>query len=65
MNKDQVKGAVKEVAGKVQRKAGALIDSPEQQARGAAKEVAGKVQGRIGDAKEAVKDAVKATTRKP
>lgn len=57
MNKDQVKGAAKEVAGKVQRKAGDLVDSPEHQAKGAAREVAGKVQGRVGDAKEAVKDA--------
>ena len=46
MNKDQIKGAVKEVAGKVQRKTGELIDSPGQQAKGAAKEIAGKVQGR-------------------
>ena len=59
MNKDQVKGAAKEVAGKVQRKAGELVGSPEHQAKGAAREVAGKVQGRVGDAKEAVKDAAR------
>lgn len=60
MNKDQIKGAAKEVAGKVQRKAGELVDSPEHQAKGAAKEVAGKVQKRAGD----VKEDMKASARK-
>ena len=34
MNTDQVKGVLKEAAGKVQQKAGELVDSPEQQAKG-------------------------------
>lgn len=59
MNTDQVKGALKEVAGKVQQKTGELIDSPEQQAKGAAKQVEGNVQKSYGDAKEVVKDATK------
>jgi len=58
MNKDQIKGAAKEVAGKVQRKTGDLMDSPEQEAKGAAREVAGKVQKQVGHAKEAVKDGM-------
>ena len=41
MNTDQVKGALKEAAGKVQQKAGELIDSPGQQAKGLAKQVEG------------------------
>lgn len=57
MNKDQVKGAVKDAAGKVQRETGELIGSPEQQAKGLAKQAEGKVQKSYGDAKEAVKDA--------
>lgn len=57
MNTDQVKGAVKEVAGKVQQKTGEVINSPEQQVKGAAKQVEGNVQKNYGDAKEAVKDA--------
>ena len=57
MNKDQVKGAVKDAAGKVQRKAGEAIGSPKHEARGAAKQVEGKVQKNYGDAKEALKDA--------
>ena len=61
MNKDQVKGTLKDVAGKVQQKAGEVIDSPEQQAKGLAKQVEGKTQKKVGDVKEAVDTA----TRKP
>ena len=59
MNTDQVKGAIKEVAGKVQQKTGEVINSPEQQVKGAAKQVEGSVQKNYGDAKEAIKDATK------
>ncbi len=59
MNTDQLKGAVKEVAGKVQQKTGEVINSPEQQVKGAAKQVEGSVQKNYGDAKESVKDAAK------
>ena len=40
MNKDQVKGAVKEVTGKVQTKAGEAMGSNKQQAKGIAKQAA-------------------------
>ncbi|MEO8656011.1 MAG: CsbD family protein [Ramlibacter sp.] len=59
MNKDQVKGAVKDVAGKVQEKTGEVIGSAEQQAKGIAKQVEGKTQKAVGDVKELVKDAGK------
>ena len=58
MNTDQVKGALKEAAGKVQTKAGELIDSPEQQAKGLINQAEGKTQKNVGDAKEVLKDAV-------
>ncbi len=58
MNTDQVKGALKEAAGKVQTKAGELIDSPEQQAKGLLNQAEGKTQKSVGDAKEVLKDAV-------
>ena len=61
MNKDQVKGTIKDAAGKVQRKTGEVIGSEEQQAKGLAKQVEGKTQKSFGDAKEIVKDS----TRKP
>ena len=61
MNKDQVKGAVKDAAGKVQQKTGEVVGSTEQQAKGVAKQVEGKIQKGYGDVKEAAKDA----NRKP
>jgi uncharacterized protein YjbJ (UPF0337 family) len=59
MNKDQVKGAVKDAAGKVQEKVGEVIGSKEQQAKGIAKQVEGKAEKAYGDVKEAAKDAAK------
>jgi uncharacterized protein YjbJ (UPF0337 family) len=56
MNKDQVKGVAKDVAGKVQEQAGKLVGSKEQQVKGLSKQIAGKVQKDVGDVKQAVKD---------
>lgn len=56
MNKDQVKGEAKDLAGKVQEEAGKLVGSKEQQAKGLSKQLSGKVQKGIGDAKESIKD---------
>ncbi len=58
MNKDQVKGAAKDIAGKVQEKAGEVLGNTEQQVKGIAKQVEGKTQKAKGDAKEVLKDAV-------
>jgi uncharacterized protein YjbJ (UPF0337 family) len=49
MNKDQIKGAVKDAAGKVQRKVGEAMGSNKQQAKGMAKQAEGKVQKAAGD----------------
>lgn len=59
MNKDQVEGALKDAAGKVQQKFGEVVGSKEQQAKGIAKQVAGKAEKAVGDLKEAAKDAAK------
>ncbi|MCD2514212.1 CsbD family protein [Comamonas endophytica] len=59
MNTDQIKGTLKDAAGKVQQKTGEVFDSPEQQAKGAAKQVEGKTQKAYGDVKEVAKDATK------
>jgi uncharacterized protein YjbJ (UPF0337 family) len=56
MNKDQVKGVAKDVAGKVQEQAGKLTGSKEQQIKGLSKQISGKAQKGFGDAKKAVKD---------
>ena len=58
MNKDQVKGAVKDVAGKVQSKTGELTGSIDQQAKGMAKQAEGKTQKKMGNAKEVVKSKI-------
>ena len=52
MNKDQVKGAVKDAAGKLQQKTGEAIGSTDQQAKGLVRQVEGKVQKAYGDVKE-------------
>jgi uncharacterized protein YjbJ (UPF0337 family) len=52
VNKDQVKGSAKQLAGKAQEKAGKLTKSRKQQVKGAAKQAAGKVQKTYGDARE-------------
>jgi uncharacterized protein YjbJ (UPF0337 family) len=59
MNKEQVKGTLKDAAGKVQQKTGELINSPDQQAKGLAKQVEGKTEKAVGNLKEAVDDATK------
>ena len=57
MNKDQVKGAVKEVAGRVQAKTGEMVGSTNQQVKGLLKEAEGKLQKKVGNAEEVLKDA--------
>ena len=57
MNKDQVKGEAKDIAGKIQEEAGKLVGSKEQQAKGLEKQVEGKIQKGVGDLNEAVKKA--------
>jgi uncharacterized protein YjbJ (UPF0337 family) len=59
MNKNQVKGALRDVAGKVQEDLGKLIGSKEQQVKGLGKQISGKAEKTYGDAKEVVKDANK------
>ena len=58
MNKDQVKGAVKDIAGKVQEKTGQALGNTQQQVKGIVKQVEGQHQKAKGDAKEVLKDAV-------
>ena len=56
MNKDQVKGVAKDVAGKVQEQADKLVGSKEQQIKGLSKQISGKVQKGVGDVKQSVED---------
>jgi uncharacterized protein YjbJ (UPF0337 family) len=61
MNRDQVKGKSKEIAGKVQQKFGEAVGSTSQQVKGAAKQVEGNVQKRVGDADEALRESERKT----
>lgn len=51
MNRDQVKGRIKEAGGKIQQKAGKAAGSVKHQAKGLARQGAGKVQKSVGDAR--------------
>ncbi len=59
MNKDQVKGTLKQAAGKVQETAGNMIGSHGQQLKGIKKQVEGQAQKTTGDIKEVIKGATK------
>lgn len=59
MNKDQVKGGAKDVAGKAQKEMGKATGDHEQQAKGAARQAEGKLQKAAGNVKEGVKEAFK------
>ena len=59
MNSDQIKGTIKDAAGKVQRKAGELVGNPKQQVKGTLKQAEGKAQKAYGDTKDAMKDSQK------
>jgi uncharacterized protein YjbJ (UPF0337 family) len=59
MNSNQVKGAVKDAAGKVQRKAGEAVGSTEQQVKGAARQAEGKAQKAVGNVQESAKDGTR------
>ncbi|HEX8957549.1 MAG TPA: CsbD family protein [Burkholderiaceae bacterium] len=59
MNKDQIKGSTRKLAGKVQAGVGRAIGNETQHSKGLGKQIAGKVQKDFGDLKEAVKNTAK------
>lgn len=58
MNKDQVAGKIKDVAGRTERQVGEWTGDTEKQAHGAMKQVEGKVQNTWGNVKDATEKAV-------
>jgi len=56
MNKDQVKGKAKNIAGKIQEQAGKLVGSKKQQVKGLTKQIAGKAQEGFGDARQSAEN---------
>ena len=59
MNRDQVKGTAKDVAGQVQEEVGKATGNREQEAKGEARQVEGQVQKGVGNLKDKVDDALK------
>ena len=59
MNKDQVKGKLKDDGGAAQKRTGRALGDSDQEARGAANQAEGKVQKKVGDVKQGVKDILK------
>jgi len=57
MDKDTIKGKMKDVGGRIERQAGEWTDNPKMQGEGAAKQVEGKVQNAFGKVKDAGRDA--------
>ncbi|GEM_PF-378579 len=55
MNKDQVKGYVKEAEGKIQQVAGKLVGDQTLEAKGKLRQAEGKTQAGIGDIKQGIK----------
>ena len=51
MNKDQAKGHIKDLAGKLRQKMGSLTGNRSEQAKGLADQAEGKVQKGVGDLK--------------
>ncbi len=59
MHKDQIEGAGKQVKGAVKDAVGGLTGNEKLQAEGKLDKAAGKVQQKVGEAKDAVRDALK------
>ncbi len=56
-----MKGAAKDVGGKIEREAGKLTGDRSRQAKGALHQAEGKVDKRIGEAKDAAREAERKT----
>ena len=58
MNRDQVKGRAREVAGNVKKNVGHAIGNPKIESEGAMLEVEGKAQKTVGDIKNKITKAI-------
>ena len=58
MNKDQVKGRIKEAKGKIKEVAGKMVGNKDLEREGKTENTEGKVQAGYGDLKEDIKDAI-------
>jgi uncharacterized protein YjbJ (UPF0337 family) len=58
MNKDQLKGRVKEATGKVQKNVADAMDNESEELKGANRETEGKIQKNLGDIKNKIGNAI-------
>lgn len=59
MNRNEIKGTAKDIAGKAQQKMGEVTGSTEQQVKGVGKQVEGKLQKGSGNLQQAAENADK------
>jgi uncharacterized protein YjbJ (UPF0337 family) len=59
MDKDRIEGAGHQVKGAIKEAAGKVTGDSKTRAEGAAEKAAGKVQNAVGGAKDAIRDATK------
>jgi uncharacterized protein YjbJ (UPF0337 family) len=59
MNKDQIKGRVKEAKGKIKEVSGTLVGNEKLEEKGKVQKNLGKAQAKYGDIKHDVKDIAK------
>lgn len=52
MNQDQIKGNIKDAAGKLQQKAGEVTGNDKQQVKGDTRQMEGKIQKAVGNIKD-------------
>ena len=64
MDKDEVKGKLKDVSGRIERQAGEWTGDKKMQGEGAAKQAEGKIQNAFGKVKDAARDAKDKLDRK-
>ena len=59
MDKDRIEGKATEIKGSIKEAVGKITGNDSLQVEGTADKVAGKAQAKVGEAKDAVRDAVK------
>ena len=63
MDKDRVKGAINDAAGRAKRQVGEWTDDPNAQAEGTAQQIKGKAQKAFGNMKDAARNATENANR--
>jgi len=64
MNRDRIKGKMKDVKGRMRRQAGEWTGNKEEQLKGAAMQIEGKIQGGMGKMKDAGNKAMQDVRKK-